>query len=138
VIWTNGCFDLIHDGHIHSLTQAKELGDILVVGLNSDKSVKGLKGPNRPILSMVSRAKLLASFFFVDYVLIFDGLTPVEELKIIKPDIFVKGADYKLEDLPEAEVVRGYGGQVLTIPLLMNISSSDLINKIKEPYEDQA
>lgn len=136
IVWTNGCFDLIHSGHIYSLTLAKELGDVLVVGLNSDESVKQLKGQNRPIMTMDHRARLLASFFFVDFVLVFNGLTPMEELLILKPDIFVKGSDYDLDDLQETEVVKRYGGTVFSTPMLPNVSSSDLIDKIRHSYEN--
>ena len=131
VVWTNGCFDLLHVGHVHSLKEASQYGDILIVGLNSDESVKQLKGVDRPIYSEQDRASLLSSLGFVDAVLMFNGINPIEELKIIKPDIFAKGAEYDLSQIPEAQLVSKYGGKVVSISLIDSISTTDIINRIK-------
>ncbi len=131
IIWTNGCFDLLHRGHLHSLKQASELGDFLIVGLNSDTSVQQLKGPNRPIFEQNHRAHLLATSVYVDAVLIFDDLTPAKVLELIKPDVFAKGADYDISTLPEAKVVEGYGGRLVSLDLVDDISTTDIINRIK-------
>lgn len=131
VVWTNGCFDLLHVGHLHSLKEAAQYGDILIVGLNSDESVRRLKGVGRPIYSEQDRANLLSSLDFVDAVLMFNGLNPMEELKIIKPDIFAKGAEYDLSQLPEAQLVSDYGGKVISLSLIDSISTTDIINRIK-------
>ncbi len=131
VVWTNGCFDLLHRGHLHSLKQACELGDLLIVGLNSDNSVQQLKGPNRPIFKQNHRAHLLASSIYVDAVLIFDELTPASALKVIKPNILAKGADYDISTLSEAKIVQGYGGRLVSLDLVDHISTTDIINRIK-------
>lgn len=131
-VWTNGCFDIVHAGHVNSLLTARQLGDFLIVGLNSDHSVAQLKGADRPIKDEVTRALVLASFSFVDMVLVFDAISPVEELGIIQPDIFAKGAEYDLEALPEAQKVLSYGGQVKSLAMQENISTTDIINKIRK------
>ena len=112
VVFTNGCFDILHVGHMTYLEEAKEFGDYLFVGVNSDESVKRLKGPTRPINSEVDRAELLAGLKAVDYTVIFTEDTPVELIGELKPSIHVKGGDYKKEDLPETKVVESYGGRV--------------------------
>lgn len=116
VVFTNGCFDILHVGHIRYLRQARSMGDLLVVGVNTDDSVRKLKGPDRPINPENDRAEVLAALECVDYVTHFAEDTPVELIRAIKPDIDVKGGDYAPEDLPEAEVVRSYGGRVEVIP----------------------
>ena len=131
VVFTNGCFDLLHVGHVTYLKDAKKLGDILVVGLNSDESVKRLKGESRPINSQMDRALLLSALNSVDVIVIFDEDTPEKLIGEIKPDIHVKGGDYKEEDLPEAKIVKGYGGKVKIIPFLDDYSTSNIIDKIK-------
>ncbi len=131
VVWTNGCFDLLHRGHLHSLKQASELGDFLIVGLNSDTSVQKLKGPGRPIFKQHHRAHLLATSVYVDAVLIFDDLTPAKVLELMKPDVFAKGADYDLRTLSEAKIVQGYGGRLVSLDLVDHISTTDIINRIK-------
>lgn len=132
IVFTNGCFDILHHGHTYFLKKAKELGDILIVGLNSDSSVKKLKGPNRPKLAASSRAKILAALPVVDYIVIFDDDTAEHLVSLIKPDVYVKGADYEIKKLPEANLVEKYGGRVVLIPLLTEngkkISSSDIVN----------
>lgn len=116
VVFTNGCFDILHIGHVRYLQDARALGDVLVVGVNSDQSVRKLKGESRPIVPQAERVEVLAALECIDYVTIFDEDTPVELITAIKPDIHVKGGDYKPEDLPEAEVMRKIGGVVLVIP----------------------
>lgn len=132
IVTTNGCFDILHVGHVRILKQSKELGDILLVGINSDDSVKRLdKGPERPINKAEDRAELLLSLECVDYVTIFDEDTPVEFLKAVKPDIHVKGSDYKPEDLAETPVVEAGGGRVHILSLVPGHSTTNLVNKIK-------
>lgn len=126
IVFTNGCFDLLHPGHLHLLSQAADLGDILLVGLNSDASVSRLKGPDRPIIPQDLRALHLASLFYVDGVVIFDEDTPLRLIKAIKPDVLVKGADYKEQDIVGAEFVKSYGGQIFRVPLLSGYSTSAL------------
>ena len=133
IVFTNGCFDIIHVGHIRDLSKAKELGDILIVGLNSDESVKKLKGDNRPINSFEDRAILLSSLRFVDSVIMFKEQTPDNLIKKIVPDILVKGGDYKLEDIVGYQTVIENGGQVKTLSFYDGYSSSNYINKIKKP-----
>jgi D-glycero-beta-D-manno-heptose 1-phosphate adenylyltransferase len=130
VVFTNGCFDLVHRGHIDSLAKASALGDRLIVGLNSDISVKLLKGKNRPLIDQNSRALLLASLFMVDSVILFDEETPYELIKSIVPDVLVKGSEYQIEEIAGFDVVLAAGGQVERIELTEGFSTSDLIQKI--------
>lgn len=130
IVFTNGCFDILHFGHAYYLAKAKNLADILVIGLNSDASVKRLKGENRPINSELQRAFLLASFSFVDYVTIFDEDTPKQLIEIVKPDILVKGGDYKIDNIVGADFVLANGGKVTTIPFVEGLSTTNIINKI--------
>lgn len=132
IVFTNGCFDLIHVGHIEYLTKASDLGDKLIIGLNTDDSVKRLKGENRPILDQQARAETLAALFFVDAVIFFDEDTPYQLIKAIQPDILVKGGDYKKDDIVGADIVKNYGGVVGTIPLVQGYSTSKIIEKIIE------
>jgi rfaE bifunctional protein nucleotidyltransferase chain/domain len=135
VVWTNGCFDLLHAGHIRSLQAARNLGD-LVVGVNSDDSIRHLKGPGRPIVPVSQRVELLAALESVDVVVVFDGTTPEVLLSRLKPDVYCKGADYAPPNgkpMPEAEVVLSYGGRVEFLPLLPCVSTSNLIRRIREP-----
>ena len=131
IVFTNGCFDLLHVGHIRYLSMAKELGDYLIVGLNSDQSVRNLKGKNRPINIFEDRAKLLSALSFVDLVLIFDDQTPINLIKDILPDILVKGGDYKIKDIVGANTVIKNGGRVEVLQFHEGYSSSTYINKIK-------
>jgi len=131
IVFTNGCFDLIHAGHIHLLTKAADLGDKLVVGLNSDESVKKLKGEERPINNELTRSQVLASFSYVSAVNVFSEETPYELIKLIAPDILVKGGDYKEEDIVGADIVKQNGGEIITINLLDGYSTSSLEEKIK-------
>ncbi len=132
VVFTNGCFDILHVGHLRYLEQAREQGDILVVGVNSDASVKRLKGPTRPINSELDRAEMLAGLKAVDYTVIFTEDTPVEIIEELKPSIHVKGGDYKKEDLPETEVVERNGGEVRILMLVDGKSTTNVVNKILE------
>lgn len=131
IVTTNGCFDILHVGHVRILKQAKALGDVLVVGINSDASVRDLKGPERPINNQEDRAELLASLECVDVVSIFTEGTPVEFIKIVKPDIHVKGADYKPQDLEETPVVESLGGRIEILPLVPQKSTTSLVQKIR-------
>jgi rfaE bifunctional protein nucleotidyltransferase chain/domain len=131
VVFTNGCFDLVHRGHIDSLSKAAALGDRLIVGLNSDTSVKILKGDNRPLIDQQSRAILLAALFMVDAVVLFEEETPYELIKKLVPDILVKGSEYQIEEIAGFDVVLAAGGKVERIDLTEGFSTSDLIRKIK-------
>jgi len=131
IVFTNGCFDLLHCGHIQYLKKAKLLGDILIVGLNSDVSVRRLKGEGRPLLLEKERAEILSALEAVDYVTIFSEDTPADLISEVKPDILVKGGDYHLEDIVGKNFVQSYGGKVITIPLVKGKSTTALIKKIK-------
>lgn len=134
VVWTNGTFDLLHPGHVRSLQQARALGDALVVGVNSDRSVKAYKGPTRPILTQDERAAMLAAVECVDYVVIFDEDTPAESLAKLKPDIHCKGDEYAPphgKPVPERGVVEGYGGRIEYLPLVPGLSTSELLRRIR-------
>ena len=131
VVFTNGCFDILHVGHMTYLEEAKEFGDYLFFVVNSDESVKRLKGPTRPINSEVDRAELLAGLKAVDYTVIFTEDTPVELIGELKPSIHVKGGDYKKEDLPETKVVESYGGRVEIVSLVEGKSTSNVVKKIQ-------
>lgn len=131
VVFTNGCFDLIHRGHVDYLSKARDLGDMLIVGLNSDASVRRLKGEHRPVSNQQSRAMVMAAFAFVDYVVIFDDDTPARLIEAIKPDILVKGGDYNRSNIVGADFVESHGGKVTTIPLVEGESTTNLINRMK-------
>jgi len=128
IVFTNGCFDVFHPGHLHILSKAKSFGDLLVVGLNTDASVKKLKGPERPIHNETQRAQLLAALKLVDAVVLFDEDTPLELIKSLQPDVLVKGADYKIEEVVGATEVQAAGGKVELVELLDGHSSSAIIN----------
>jgi rfaE bifunctional protein nucleotidyltransferase chain/domain len=131
IVFTNGCFDLLHLGHIDYLSKAADMGDKLVIGLNSDTSVSALKGSGRPISDQISRSVLLASFSFVDAVVLFDDPTPIQLIEWVRPDILVKGADYTIDKIAGAEMVMQYGGLVKTIEFLNGYSTSLIEKKIK-------
>ncbi len=133
VVFTNGCFDILHVGHVQTLSRARAEGQRLLVGVNSDASVKRLKGPTRPINGEGDRAAMLAALECVDAVTVFEEDTPVETLEAIRPDVHVKGGDYKIEDLPEAATVQSYGGRVVLIDLVPGRSTSAVIAKSKAP-----
>lgn len=138
LVTTNGCFDLLHWGHIQYLNEAKALGDLLLVGLNSDASVKRLKGPTRPLNPELVRARQIASLECVDYVVLFEEDTPEAFLEMVKPDIHVKGGDYRVEDLPERKVVEAGGGQVRVVSLVPGFSTTSLIEKLKLLPDEEA
>jgi rfaE bifunctional protein nucleotidyltransferase chain/domain len=130
VVFTNGCFDLVHLGHIDYLEKARNLGQALVLGLNTDASVSRIKGPNRPIADEHSRSRLMASLVFVDLVVLFDEPTPLELIQALNPDILTKGDDYSLETIVGADFVLANGGSVQTVPLVAGYSTSRFIEKI--------
>jgi len=132
IVFTNGCFDLLHVGHIRYLAQAKKLGDFLIIGLNSDSSVKELKGKDRPINSFEDRATLLSAIESVDLVIMFEEQTPENLIKDVVPDILVKGGDYNIEDIVGYQTVIQNGGQVKTLSFYEGYSSTNYINKIKK------
>jgi rfaE bifunctional protein nucleotidyltransferase chain/domain len=132
VVFTNGCFDIIHRGHIEVLAQTADLGTKLVIGLNSDSSIQKLKGENRPIIHQQSRAILLASFSFVDAVVLFSEDTPINLISTLLPDILAKGGDYKIETIVGHKVVQENGGEVILVPFIDGFSSTTIIEKIKK------
>ncbi len=130
VVFTNGCFDIMHAGHVRYLEKAKRLGDILVVGLNSDRSVRKIKGRGRPVVSERDRAAVLAALKVVDYVVLFDEPTPIRLIEVVRPDVLVKGADWKQGQIVGEELVRSYGGRVRRITLLEGRSTTKIIDRI--------
>ncbi|HEY6952900.1 MAG TPA: D-glycero-beta-D-manno-heptose 1-phosphate adenylyltransferase [Bacteroidota bacterium] len=130
VVFTNGCFDILHRGHIEYLSKAKALGDVLIVGLNDDASVTRLKGPARPVVGQEDRAQILAALRSVDFVCVFSEDTPYELIKAVVPDVLVKGADWPIDKVVGKDIVEAAGGEVQTIEFLPNRSSSRLIDKI--------
>ena len=131
IVFTNGCFDILHKGHLEVLAKTADLGNRLIIGLNSDSSIKNLKGGNRPIVDENSRAILLAALSFVDAVVLFSEQTPLNLIAEIKPDILAKGGDYKITEIVGHEVVQQNGGEVITIPLIEGFSSTNIIDKIQ-------
>jgi rfaE bifunctional protein nucleotidyltransferase chain/domain len=127
IVFTNGCFDLIHIGHVRSLKEAKKLGDVLVVGLNSDRSVSLIK-PRRPIIPQEQRAEILASLDMIDYISLFDEETPYELIKLIQPDVLVKGGDWEKEDVVGVDIAK----ETHSIPYIQGISTTEIIEKIKK------
>lgn len=134
VVFTNGCFDLIHRGHVELLNRAKALGDILIVGLNTDASMRRIKGDSRPILPQEDRAFLLANLKAVDYVCLFDEDTPEKMIRALMPDVLVKGGDYQIHDVVGAEIVQQAGGRVVIIDLVKGRSTTGLIELILERF----
>lgn len=132
IVFTNGCFDLLHSGHIQYLNQAKALGDILIVGINTDESVKRIKGPLRPINPLEERIRVLSALSCVDYVLVFDEDIPNAVIRLVRPEIFVKGGDYQRADLPEAALVEEMGGQVVILPYIEAQSTSGMIERVRQ------
>ncbi len=130
IVFTNGCFDIIHIGHVRYLTAAKAFGDVLIVGLNNDNSVKSLKGDSRPINGELDRAGVLLALKPVDHVVIFGEQTAEALIAEVKPDIYVKGGDYTLDTLPEAKIVQSYGGHIEFIPMVAGRSTTNIIKKI--------
>ena len=134
IVFTNGCFDIVHLGHIDYLEKSRALGDKLVLGLNTDASVSRLKGPSRPVVNEYARARLMAALSFVDTVILFDEPTPLELIQTICPDILVKGDDYTVQNIVGADFVIERGGAVITVPLVKGYSTTSLIEKIKNSY----
>ncbi|MDQ3978701.1 MAG: D-glycero-beta-D-manno-heptose 1-phosphate adenylyltransferase [Actinomycetota bacterium] len=135
ILFTNGCFDILHRGHITYLNRAKTLGDVLVVALNDDDSVRSLKGENRPINPLEDRAQVLAALSCVDCIVPFSGDSPIDALRAVRPDLYVKGGDYTLETLPEAELVEELGGTVRILPFMEDRSTTGIIARIREVTE---
>ena len=131
IVFTNGCFDILHAGHVRYLTAAGAMGDLLVIGLNSDASVRRLEGEGRPIVSEEDRAEVLDALRAVDVVTIFDEPTAEELIRLIRPDVYVKGGDYTIDTLPEAKIVQAAGGRVEFIPFVDGHSTTSVIEKIK-------
>ena len=131
IVFTNGCFDLLHRGHVHSLRHAKAHGDLLIVGINSDHSVKSIKGASRPILPETDRLELIAAMEMVDYVVLFDEPDPYQLIAAIQPTVLAKGADWSAEEIIGAEIVEQAGGRVAVIPYLKGCSSSEIIERIR-------
>jgi rfaE bifunctional protein nucleotidyltransferase chain/domain len=134
LVFTNGCFDILHAGHVRYLNQARSLGDALVLGLNSDKSVRVLKGEGRPIVPEDERAEVLAALACIDFIFIFDDLTPQRVIDAIVPDILVKGADWGISEIVGRETVEKAGGSVRNIPLVEGISTTNIIHKILSQF----
>lgn len=134
IVFTNGCFDILHRGHVEYLAKAASLGHKLILGLNTDNSVSRIKGPLRPVVDQNSRAVLLAALGFIDLVVFFDEETPYELIKLLQPDILVKGSDYKPESIVGYDIVTAKGGRVETIDFVDGFSTTNLIEKIKKGY----
>jgi len=134
IVFTNGCFDILHRGHIEYLQKAKTLGDVLVVGLNSDSSVKRLKGENRPINKEMDRAICLAALQAVDYIIIFNEDTPYHLIKNIRPHVLIKGGDWREEEIVGYDIVKSYGGKVISSNFFSNYSTSKIIQRIISRY----
>ncbi len=135
IVFTNGCFDLLHVGHLRYLESARALGDVLIVGLNTDGSVRRIKGNERPIVPEMERAELLCGLYCVDHVVLFDSPDPLPLIEMIRPDVLVKGADWAVEDIVGADYVESLGGKVLRIPLVPHASTSSIIERILHRYE---
>ena len=136
IVFTNGCFDILHAGHIQYLKEAKNLGNILIIGLNSDKSTKLIKGKNRPINTELDRAIVLGALEFVDYIVIFEEETPFNLINLIKPDILVKGGDWKENEIIGSDIVKEKGGKIISLSYKQGISTTNILNKILALTED--
>jgi len=134
IVFTNGCFDILHAGHIHYLKEAKKLGDFLLVALNSDESVKKIKGDKRPLVSEKNRMIVMEALYFVDFVTLFNEETPYDLIKMILPDVLVKGGDWDIEKIVGKDIVERNGGTVLNIPFKDGFSTTSIIEKIREIY----
>jgi D-glycero-beta-D-manno-heptose 1-phosphate adenylyltransferase len=137
IVFTNGCFDILHAGHVRYLSEARSYGDILVVGLNSDKSVKLIKGEKRPIIPELQRAEVLAGLWCVDYVTLFHESDPLKLIEKLRPDILVKGADWAEDQIVGADIVNATGGKVIRIRMVSGVSTSEIIRKILNIYGNQ-
>ena len=134
VVFTNGCFDILHAGHTRYLREARKLGDVLILALNSDSSVRSIKGPMRPIVPEAERAEVVAALDSVDYVTVFDELTPLELIEFLRPDVIVKGGDWAEKDIVGAESVRKWGGRVAIMPEIEGASTTNIIDKVLQVY----
>jgi rfaE bifunctional protein nucleotidyltransferase chain/domain len=134
VVFTNGCFDILHAGHTRYLREARKLGDTLILALNSDSSVRSIKGPMRPIVPEAERAEVVAALDSVDYVTVFDELTPLELIEFLRPDVIVKGGDWAEKDIVGAEAVRKWGGRVAIMPEIEGASTTNIIDKVLQAY----
>ncbi len=134
IVFTNGCFDLLHVGHIKYLEEAKRFGDILIVALNSDASVRKIKGPGRPLVNQKDRLSIVAALASVDYVCLFGETTPIKGIRALRPDVLVKGADWKHKGIVGSEFVRSYGGKVATLKFIKGRSTSRMIKKIAKSF----
>jgi len=138
VVFTNGCFDLLHVGHLGYLRRAKEFGQVLVVGVNSDASVRRLKGRERPVVGQAERAEMVAALEPVDFAVVFEEDTPEQAMRALRPDVHVKGGDYRVEDLPEARWVEAYGGRVEIIDMVPDHSTRVLVERIRQGLSAEA
>lgn len=136
IVFTNGCFDLLHLGHVDYLEKARQLGDKLVLGLNTDASISRIKGPSRPLQDEMSRARVMASLLYIDAVVLFDEDTPLELIKMVQPDILVKGDDYSVEQIVGHEIVMAKGGEVKTVPLVKGYSTTNIVRKIESTQKN--
>ena len=134
VVFTNGCFDILHAGHTRYLREARKLGDALILALNSDSSVRSIKGPMRPIVPEAERAEVVSALDSVDYVTVFDELTPLELIEFLRPDVIVKGGDWAEKDIVGAETVRKWGGRVAIMPEIEGASTTNIIDKVLQVY----
>jgi rfaE bifunctional protein nucleotidyltransferase chain/domain len=134
IVFTNGCFDIIHYGHIQYLIRSKSFGDTLIIGVNSNNSIKKIKGNKRPINDEKTRTYILASFFFVDYVITFEEENPIKLIKKLKPNVHIKGGDYKKEDLIEYHILKTIGANIKILPYQSGYSTTNIIEKIKKLY----
>lgn len=131
IVFTNGVFDILHSAHVAYLNQARSYGDVLVIGVNTDESVRALKGPQRPVNALIERCRVLAGLSCVDLVSPFGGQNPIPLIHHVRPDVYVKGGDYTRETLPEAAVVEGYGGRLELVPYIANHSTTGVIERIR-------
>jgi D-beta-D-heptose 7-phosphate kinase/D-beta-D-heptose 1-phosphate adenosyltransferase len=136
IVFTNGCFDILHSGHVTCLEQAKALGDVLIVGVNTDESIRQLKGPSRPVNGLADRLTMLAALGCVDYVVPFADLAPRELIRLIGPDVYTKGGDYTRHSLPETPLIEELGGEVVILPYLGDRSTTNLIQQIRTAPRD--
>lgn len=138
IVFTNGCFDILHAGHLFCLIEAKRHGDVLIIGLNGDRSIEAIKGKNRPIFKEIERIRLLSSIDCVDHIIVFDEETPINLISAIKPDILVKGGDWEKSEIVGADIVTKRGGEVIIINHNINISTTKIINRVAERiYNDK-
>lgn len=134
IAFTNGCFDILHVGHVQYLREARKTGDLLILGLNSDASVRAIKGEKRPLVPQGERAEVVASLMSVDYITVFDETTPLKLIEYLRPDILVKGGDWKEEEVVGRDAVRSWGGKVVIVPMTEGASTTNIVEKIRRVY----